>query len=127
MLMGDSGSMFLGFMLAVLSIFSGGKIATAFLILGFPLLDFFWVILQRVIRGQSPFKGKDRLHLHDKLMDMGIPLRWILFLIYVLCAVFGFSALFLGSMGKFAAVTIMAVIMIVMVLVTWQGERSELK
>ncbi len=121
MLMGDSGSMFLGFMLAVLSIFSGGKVATAFLILGFPLLDFFWVILQRLIRRQSPFKGKDRLHLHDKLVDMGVPLKGILILIYMLCAVFGFSALFLGSMGKFIALTIMGILMLVMVIATWQG------
>lgn len=125
MLMGDSGSMFFGFMLAVLSIFSGGKVATAFLILGFPLLDFFWVILQRLIKGRSPFKGKDRLHLHDKLMSMGLSLRRILVLIYMLCAIFGFSALFLGSMGKFIAVTIMAIIMMVMVMLSWQGERSE--
>jgi UDP-N-acetylmuramyl pentapeptide phosphotransferase/UDP-N-acetylglucosamine-1-phosphate transferase len=34
--MGDCGSMFLGFMIGVLSIFSGGKVATAFLVMGFP-------------------------------------------------------------------------------------------
>ena len=40
-IIGDSGSMFFGLLLAVLAIFSGGKIATAFLILGFPILDAF--------------------------------------------------------------------------------------
>ena len=118
MLMGDSGAMFLGFILAVLSIFSGGKVATAFLILGFPLLDFFWVILQRVAKGNSPFQGKDGLHLHTKLLHYGFSMRKVLMLIYALSAVFGFSALFLGSMGKFVAVTIMALIMLVMVWLT---------
>ena len=124
MLMGDSGSMFLGFMLAVLSIFSGGKVATAFLILGFPLLDAFWVVVQRVMRGQAPWKGKDNLHLHDKLRARGLSMRTILCLIYLLAAVFGFSALFLGSMGKFIAVTIMLLVMLVMVWMS-AGERSE--
>lgn len=124
MLMGDSGSMFLGFMLAVLSIFSGGKVATAFLILGFPLLDAFWVIIQRVMKGQAPWKGKDRLHLHDKLQDKGIPMRGVLVLVYALASVFGFSALFLGSMGKFIALSIMALIMLVMVWMSWDVRKA---
>lgn len=115
MLMGDSGSMFLGFMLAVLSIFSGGKVATAFLILGFPLLDAFWVVIQRIFHGRAPWFGKDKLHLHDKLLSQGWSTRHILYLIYFLAAVFGFSALFLGSLGKFVAITIMLVIMLTMI------------
>lgn len=115
MLMGDSGSMFLGFILAVLSIFSGGKVATAFLILGFPLLDAFWVVIQRIFHGRAPWSGKDKLHLHDKLLSQGWSTRHILYLIYCLAAVFGFSALFLGPLGKFVAITIMLVIMLTMI------------
>ncbi len=54
-LMGDTGSMFLGFMLGALSIIAGGKFATAILIMGFPVLDAFVVIMGRLLRGKSPF------------------------------------------------------------------------
>ena len=117
--------MFLGFVLAVLSIFSGGKVATAFLILGFPLLDTFWVIIQRLMKGKAPWYGKDKLHLHDKLISHGLSIRKVLFLIYFFAAVFGFSALFLGPMGKFIAVAIMLLLMLVMVWLTFSGEKNE--
>ena len=66
MIMGDTGSMFLGFLLAVTALISGGKIATTILVLGFPILDFAWVILRRIRKGQSPFKG-DLMHFHHRL------------------------------------------------------------
>jgi len=68
--MGTSGSMFLGFILATLAIFSGGKIATALLVMGFPVMDAIWVIAQRIKSGKSPFKG-DARHLHYRLLEKG--------------------------------------------------------
>lgn len=44
--LGSSGSWFLGFMLSVLAIFAGGKVATVFLVMGFPILDALWVIIK---------------------------------------------------------------------------------
>jgi UDP-GlcNAc:undecaprenyl-phosphate GlcNAc-1-phosphate transferase len=112
-LMGDTGSMFLGFLLAVFAIFSGGKIATAFLVLGFPILDAFWVISRRIIQGKSPMKG-DTKHLHHRLLEVGLSDRKALLLIYLLCAFFGGSAVFLGSMQKLYMIVAMGVLMLIM-------------
>ncbi len=121
-LMGDSGSMFLGFVLAVIGIFSGGKVATAFLVMGFPILDAAWVILRRIREGKSPFKG-DLKHFHHRLLEVGLTERKALVFIYFICAVFGISALFLTTKGKFAAIVLMFVLMVV--IGRWLVRRGE--
>lgn len=111
-LIGDSGSMFIGFILAVLSVYSGGKIATAFLILGFPIIDFFIVIIRRLWNGKSPFKGKDGLHLHDQLLSAGYSKKVITVLIYLLSLAFGIGALALQTTGKFILFGVAFILMI---------------
>lgn len=102
-LMGDAGSMFLGFMLGVLSILAGGKLATALLIMGFPVLDAFWVILRRIFRRESPFRG-DFSHFHHRLLLVGLSQRGALFFNYILCAIFATIAVALHStFEKFVA------------------------
>ncbi|MBU0727628.1 undecaprenyl/decaprenyl-phosphate alpha-N-acetylglucosaminyl 1-phosphate transferase [Patescibacteria group bacterium] len=111
-IIGDSGSMFFGLLLAVLAIFSGGKIATAFLILGFPILDAVYVIIYRIYKRQAPWKGgewdkyRKAVHLHHRMLQFGLSERQVLGVIYLLCAAFGISALFLGTQGKFWAIVI---------------------
>lgn len=116
-LMGDTGSMFIGFLLAVFAIFSGGKIATAFLVLGFPILDAFWVIMRRIMKGQSPLKG-DLKHLHHRLLEVGLTERKALILIYILSAFFGGSAIFLGTTQKLYLIIVMGLLMIIMASIT---------
>jgi UDP-GlcNAc:undecaprenyl-phosphate GlcNAc-1-phosphate transferase len=99
MLMGDTGSMLLGFFLAVTAIISGGKIATTILILGFPILDFIWVILRRLIRGQSPFRG-DLWHFHHRFLKAGLSPRQVVIFFSGTAAVFGGLSLFLHTEGK---------------------------
>ena len=111
-LMGDTGSMFFGFMLAVLAILSGGKIATAFLVMGLPLLDFVWVIARRVLQGKSPFSG-DLRHFHHRLIKAGLSERKSLFVIYGVCAAFGVTALFLGTAQKLMALVVLGVMVVV--------------
>ncbi|MBU0577094.1 undecaprenyl/decaprenyl-phosphate alpha-N-acetylglucosaminyl 1-phosphate transferase [Patescibacteria group bacterium] len=109
-ILGDSGSMFFGLLLAVLAIFSGGKIATAFLILGFPIMDAVYVIIHRIYNKQAPWKGgewdkqRKAVHLHHRMLEFGLSERQVLGLIYLLATVFGISALFLGTQGKFWAI-----------------------
>ena len=105
-LMGDTGSMFLGYALAALAIFAGGKLATAFLVLGFPILDAFWVILRRIFSGKSPFKG-DLQHFHHRLSYAGLSHRMALILIYTFSALFGFLAIWLGTQEKIWAIVIL--------------------
>lgn len=94
--MGTSGSVFLGFSLGALAIIGGAKMATALLVLGIPILDVAWQIINRVRLGRSPFLG-DRGHLHHRLLDLGLSQRRVVILFYLLCAAFGTLALVLGS------------------------------
>ena len=96
MLMGDTGSTLLGFLLASLAIFSGGKVATAFLVLGVPILDAAWVVLRRILSGKKPWQG-DKKHLHHRLLDLGFKESTVLFIVYGLSVVFGLLAVFTSS------------------------------
>ncbi|MDQ7022186.1 MAG: MraY family glycosyltransferase [Candidatus Gracilibacteria bacterium] len=70
-LMGDSGTMFLGFMLATIAIISGGKVATVLVVFGIYAVDTVYVVLNRLMSGKSPLKG-DLTHLHHRLLKLGL-------------------------------------------------------
>lgn len=111
LLLGDTGSMFFGLMLGLLGVYQGGKVATAFLALGIPLLDAAFVIAGRLIRRTSPFKG-GRDHLHHKLVDAGVPERTVVLGTAFLGAAFGGTALFLSTEGKFIAALMLLFLMV---------------
>ncbi len=109
--LGEGGSTFAGFMLAVLAVVSGGKIATTLLVMGIPLLDMIWVIIQRLVRRESPFSG-DRKHLHYKLTEIGLSEPQAVLFLYALTGIFGMSALFLQSRGKLIALVVLIAMML---------------
>ena len=94
--MGTSGALFLGFALGSLAIIGGAKMATALLVMGLPILDVAWQIINRLRLGRSPFLA-DRGHLHHRLLDLGLSQRSVVLLFYLLCAAFGILALILAS------------------------------
>jgi UDP-GlcNAc:undecaprenyl-phosphate GlcNAc-1-phosphate transferase len=101
MLMGDTGSTLLGFLIATLAIFSGGKVATAFLVLGIPILDMVWVVLRRIYSGQKFWKG-DLKHLHHRLISAGFSERNVVTLYLIITTIFGFLAVsFVSTDQKF--------------------------
>jgi UDP-GlcNAc:undecaprenyl-phosphate GlcNAc-1-phosphate transferase len=108
--LGEGGSTFFGFMLGVLAIISGGKIATALLVLGIPILDVAWVILRRIFQRTSPFWA-DRKHLHYRLLDAGLSHRQTVLTLYVLTALFGTSSLVLQKEQKIVALGMVVVVM----------------
>jgi UDP-GlcNAc:undecaprenyl-phosphate GlcNAc-1-phosphate transferase len=111
-LMGDTGAMFFGLMLGVLTIYAGGKVATGFLVLGVPLIDFVLVIVQRLLRGQSIVRGSmTGEHLHHRLLAKGWSERQVIALTALLGSAFGITALFLSTFGKLVAALILVVIM----------------
>jgi len=110
--MGDTGSHFLGFTIAILAIFSGGKVATALLVLGFPILDGLWVVINRIIKRRSPFLA-DKTHLHHRLLELGLSQRKIVLGFYLLCGCFGAISLFLKSKGKLIALAILGMLMLI--------------
>src|SRR5229473_2075240 len=96
--MGDSGSMFLGLGLAVLSIMGGAKLALALMVLGLPILDLAVVTINRIRRGQSPLHY-DKTHLHYRLMATGLNARQICYVFYGLTFLFGLLALSFGLLA----------------------------
>lgn len=113
--LGEGGSTIVGFFLGVLSVILGAKIATALLVMGIPILDVAWVIAQRIWYRKSPFIG-DRLHLHFKLIDLGFSQKQTALVLYAISAVFGFTAVFLQSMGKLVALIILFGLMATLIL-----------
>jgi UDP-GlcNAc:undecaprenyl-phosphate GlcNAc-1-phosphate transferase len=109
--MGDSGAYFLGLILAMLSIYSGAKLATAALVLGFPILDAIWAVVRRLARGVSPLKA-DRQHFHHLLLDAGLNQRQAVLVIYGIVAVFGLVALAVGSFAKLIALIVLVFVMV---------------
>jgi UDP-GlcNAc:undecaprenyl-phosphate GlcNAc-1-phosphate transferase len=106
--MGSSGSMLLGFALASLSILAPAKVATALLVLGIPILDVVWLIIQRWRQRRNPaLAGRD--HLHYRLLDLGFSQRQIVLLYYSFCAAFGLLALLIEDrLFKLVALAVMA-------------------
>ncbi|MFH1142413.1 MAG: MraY family glycosyltransferase, partial [Candidatus Uhrbacteria bacterium] len=88
--LGEGGSTYVGFMLGTLAVISGGKLATALLVIGIPMFDVMWVIVRRYRAGglRQIFKG-DRLHLHHRLFDLGWTQRRVVLFYYLIATVFG--------------------------------------
>lgn len=87
-----SGAQYLGFTLACLGIMAGAKVALLLLVMGVPIADVVWQVIDRTRRGKSPLQG-DRGHLHFRLIDAGWNARRIVMLYAVVCVAFGALAL----------------------------------
>lgn len=102
--MGDSGSMFLGYIIGGISIMGLLKTATILglvfplLVLGMPLTDLTFAIIRRKLRGHSIAEA-DRGHLHHRLLDAGLSQRQAVILLYGMSACFGIAAV-LGALGS---------------------------
>jgi len=114
--LGDGGSLLLGYLLGVLAIISGGKIAIALLIMGVPILDMIWVIIRRLFNGQNPLRTADRKHLHQRLVDLGWGAKRTALTYYIVSLIFGLSALFLQSQGKRLALLLVIILMTIVVI-----------
>jgi UDP-GlcNAc:undecaprenyl-phosphate/decaprenyl-phosphate GlcNAc-1-phosphate transferase len=109
-LAGTSGSMFMGFTLAALAIFSGTKIATAILVMALPIIDFLWVIGERARNKKSIFKP-DKNHLHYKLLELGWSQRKINTLFYLITTIMAVVALNTRAIGKSVTFLLAMVVM----------------
>lgn len=122
--LGEGGSVFVGYMLGILAVISGGKVATALLVLGIPLLDVLWVIGRRWKTGglKRIFEG-DKKHLHHRLLKIGWGQNQIVIFYVVIASVFGVSALFLQSREKLVALLILSFIMLLTAVLLVQKDR----
>lgn len=120
--LGDAGAMFFGYMIAIFAIISGGKIATASLVLGIPIFDAVWVILRRILTRKAPWVG-DKRHLHHRFLEAGFSQRQAVLLLYGISLVFGIFALFSNTLGKLWAGFILLILMVFLAVILIFLER----
>ncbi|WDV96070.1 MraY family glycosyltransferase [Brevibacillus parabrevis] len=102
--MGDAGSMFLGFALAVISLEGTMKGATLIslvvtvLALGLPVMDTMQVMISRLLAG-SPMYQADRRHVHHRLMSFGLTAKQTVVVLYLVSLLFSGLAVFLFLYG----------------------------
>ncbi len=103
--LGDSGSLFVGFSLAALSITGSQKASTAvavaipILAFGLPVVDTTVTIGRRLLSGKPVFKG-DREHIHHKLLARGWSQRRVALVLYGVSAAFGLAAMLFVNSGS---------------------------
>lgn len=103
--MGDSGSLFIGFMIAIIALHGSQKSSTAVVLLipivalGLPITDTFLAITRRLSRGRSPFSA-DREHIHHRLLNMGLSSRQTVLLLYGVCLALGVTALLMTAVNN---------------------------
>ncbi len=107
--LGDSGSMFLGFGLAALSIVGPTKLGTALLVLIIPVLDVAWAIVRRQIRGRSFLSG-DKQHVYHRMLDLGLSHTQTVLMLYGLCIALGGLDLWLLKLQKLLAFLALGII-----------------
>lgn len=97
---GYGGGSLAGFLLAVLAILSGAKVAALVLLLGIPITDALYSIIRRLIAGKSPVWG-DRGHLHHRLIDAGWSKLQVARFYWLSTFILGIISLNLNSNQKF--------------------------
>ena len=99
--MGDGGSLFLGFMIAALSVVGPLKRSTIIavvvpvVVLGIPIFDTFFAILRRVVN-KRPIMEADKGHLHHRLMASGYGQRRAVLMLYGVSATMGMAAVLIS-------------------------------
>ena len=98
--LGDSGSLFIGFMLSALALAGAQKaptfvaVAIPVVSFGLPILETLLSVLRRLIGGRPIFTA-DREHIHHKLLQMGFSHRQVVIVLYAVSAIFAMLSLFL--------------------------------
>jgi UDP-GlcNAc:undecaprenyl-phosphate GlcNAc-1-phosphate transferase len=98
--LGDSGSLFIGFMLSALALEGAEKAPTVVAVaipvvsFGLPILETLLSVLRRLISGQPLFRA-DREHIHHKLLQRGMSPRQVVIALYAVSALFALLSLFL--------------------------------
>lgn len=116
--MGDTGSTFLGFVLAVSSIFGVFKgyallaVVVSLLCLGLPIFDTVFAMLRRMAKHQ-PIMSPDRGHLHHRLIDRGFSQRQAVLILYGISLLCGLFAIFISFKDSR---TLMVVVLTVIIL-----------
>lgn len=114
--MGDTGSLFLGYMISVLALLGFKNVAVISLIipvimLGVPISDTFFAIVRR-IRMKQKISAPDKSHLHHCLIKSGFSHKQSVLIIYGIAALFGLAAILFSQATVWGSVILVAVILI---------------
>ncbi len=117
--MGDSGALFLGFSLALLSLLGFKQVAivsflTPLILIGVPLSDTMFAIVRRWMQ-KKPIFSPDKGHLHHCLRELGFSHRQTVLIIYAIAAFFGILAVIQSSAAMYNANWVTFVVICVMV------------
>jgi len=118
--MGDTGSNFLGFTLAFISIqgtlksYAALAIAVPILVLGLPLFDAAFAIIRRATK-REPIMLADRGHLHHRLIDIGFSQKQSVIAMYIVSAVLGSCAIVLADKGALVAIILIILVSIIII------------
>ena len=114
--MGDTGSMFIGYILAAISVYGAVKTAATIALivpaiaLGLPILDTAFAIMRRYVNGRPIFQP-DKGHLHHRLLATGMSHKETVLFMYGITAVLCIGAVLWAEMEGVYAALIIAVIM----------------
>ena len=118
MFMGDTGSTFLGYILATISIqglfkyYAIVSFVVPFLVLGLPMFDTLFAIIRRLAHGQNPM-APDRGHIHHRLIDMGLNQKQAVAALYVVSSILGLSAVVLTASDAIKAMLFLLTLVVV--------------
>lgn len=133
-ILGDSGALFLGFVLGAISVEGALKgptviaIGVSLFALGLPAFDTFFAIVRRWRAGR-PFYRRDQGHVHHRLLAMGYSQRQAVTLLYLLSAGLAAMALALLNMpmALAAAILVAALVALVTIGTLLSGQGSDEK
>lgn len=116
--MGDTGALFLGFIISVLALLGFKNVTFVSLVipiimLGVPISDTFFAIVRRLLNKQPPFQP-DKSHLHHRLLKIGFTHRQTVLIIYGIAAMFGLAAI-IFSMAKVWGAILLIVILLLLI------------
>lgn len=109
MMPGYGGGSLAGFLLGILSILSGAKLATLIIVLGIPMTDAAYVIIRRLRHHRSPVWG-DRSHLHHTLLSLGWSKSRIALFYWAMTLILGLVALQLNPKQKMFTILVITLV-----------------
>jgi UDP-GlcNAc:undecaprenyl-phosphate GlcNAc-1-phosphate transferase len=120
--MGDTGALFLGYCISILSLLGLYKSVTLFsfivpiIILGVPIFDTAFAILRRIVN-KKPISAPDKSHLHHRLLALGFSHRTTVLLIYVFGIFFSINAIIFSSSALWLSIILLFALMLAVELV----------
>ena len=118
--MGDTGSLFLGYMLGVISIVGFLKTVTLaaiiimVLVLGIPLFDTFFAIIRRIKNRRSIMEA-DRGHVHHRLLAKGFTQRQTVIILYIVSIIFGAAAIIFADSDPLEGILVIGAVSVIIV------------